>query len=133
MKEKDDSDLLAFRSFRNLDGSVERVSTGRRNKKRFAILPPAGREVSEGKEAIPLWEQERLYVNLNFIERETWQKVLKGQPIKDIAREEGVSRQAIYSRIVGNSKHQGGMIGKNFWVLLWWLARQNQNNRKDSL
>lgn len=71
-----------------------------------------------------IFEQPRLYVNLNPIETETWKKLLKGQTIRDIAHEEGVSRQAVYSRIVGNSKGQGGMIGKNFWVLLWWLLRQ---------
>jgi hypothetical protein len=35
-----------------------------------------------------------------------------------------VKRSAIYARICGNSKGQGGMIAKNFWVLLWWLCRQ---------
>jgi hypothetical protein len=71
-----------------------------------------------------IFEQSRLYVNLNPLEAETWKKVLKGQSIRDIAREERVSRQAVYSRIVGNSKGQGGMVSKNFWVLLWWLLRQ---------
>lgn len=109
---------------RRLDGSIERVSLGRRNGRPMAILPPSCTEPPDKDQSIEIFEQSRLYVNLNPLETETWKKILKSQSIRDIALEEGVTRQAVYNRIVGNSKGQGGMIGKNFWVLLWWLARQ---------
>ena len=72
-----------------------------------------------------LWiDDPRYYVNLNDVERRTWRQILSASSINAIAREEGVSRAAIYARIQGNSKGQGGMIGKNVWVLLWWRLRQ---------
>ena len=49
---------------------------------------------------------------------------LAAKSVASIAKEEGVSRAAIYARIQGNSRGQGGMIAKNFWVLLWWRLRQ---------
>jgi len=137
MQHDNSFDDLRFTRFSNLDGSTEPAATGKRNGKPFMMIPPGGGQPPGGApdsdDPPPFWDQERFFVNLNETERRTWEKILKGQPIKDIAREEGVSRQAIYARIVGNSKHQGGMIGKNFWVLMWWLARQNQNSQKDSL
>lgn len=125
----DDNDLrndptLDFQRYRRLDGSVERVSLGRRNGRPIVILPPSCTEPPEKEQPMEICEQSRLYVNLNPLEAETWKKILKGRSIRDIAREEGVSWQAVNSRIVGNSKGQGGAIKKNFWVLLWWLVRQ---------
>lgn len=122
-----ESEAGCLQYYRRLDGSIERLSQGRRNKRAVAFLPPSCTAPPDGKEVIEMYEQKRLYVNLNPLESETWKKILKGQSIKDIAREEGVSRQAVYSRITGNSKGQGGMIGKNFWVLLWWLLRQKSH------
>src|SRR4029077_15969191 len=75
-------------------------------------------------------EQERYFVNLNSLERETWRKILGAQSVASIANEEGVSRAAIYARIKGNRKGQGGMIGKNFWVLLWWRLRRGLSSRR---
>lgn len=72
----------------------------------------------------PWLDDPRFYVNLNALERRTWRQILSGASIAVIAAEEGVSRAAIYTRIQGNSFGHGGMIGKNFWVLLWWRLRQ---------
>lgn len=119
-----DSEVGYFRHCRRLDGSVQDIGWGRRNKRSLPLFPPSCTEPPDPEEEGQIFEQKRLYVNLNPVESETWKKILKGQPIRDIAREEGVSRQAVYSRIVGNSKGQGGMIAKNFWVLLWWRLRQ---------
>lgn len=71
----------------------------------------------------PHWaEDPRYYVNLNEVERRTWAQILEGQSVSAIARNESVTRQAIYGRLLGWHGY-GGMISKNFWVLLWCIAR----------
>ena len=122
-----ESEAGCFQRYRRLDGSIERVTLGRRNGRLLALLPPSCTEPPDHDEAKEIFEQSRLYVNLNPVEAETWKKLLQGQSIRDIALEEGVSRQAVYARIAGNSKGQGGMVSKNFWVLLWWLHRRRIN------
>jgi hypothetical protein len=129
MRDQDDC-VLSYGRYARLDGSIERVSIGKRNGKSFPILPPAMAKPLHEEEQF-LWEQERSYVNLNPVERETWRKLLGAQSISSIAKEEGVSRAAIYARILGNRKGHGGMIGKNFWVLLWWRLRRRQTGGTD--
>jgi hypothetical protein len=80
--------------------------------------------VRDDRRTSPWLEDARYYINLNSIEERTWRKLLNGQSISSIAQDEGVSRKAVYDRIQGNSKGHGGMIGKNFWVLLWWRLRR---------
>jgi hypothetical protein len=117
-------DLLRFRRCRDLHGNPVTVTAGRRNGKPAAFIRPLSEDLSPAPEPQEFREQSRLYVNLNSIEGDTWRKLLGGQSIASIAKEEGVSRSAIYSRIQGNSKGQGGMVSKNYWVLLWWRVRQ---------
>jgi hypothetical protein len=109
---------------------VRPISVGRRNGRPAIFFPPdiAGPAAQPGP-APDLREQERLYVNLTPIERKTRRKILSAQSIASIASEEGVSRAAIYARIEGNGKGQGGMIGKNVWVLLWWLMRRRDERQ----
>ncbi len=120
----DHLELLAFRRFRDLNGTVHDVSIGRRNGKPSAFLIPNSLDLDPPSQAPGFEEDERLFVNLNPVERDTWRRILAAQSIASIADEDRVSRPAIYARILGNSKGQGGMIAKNFWVLLWWRLRQ---------
>jgi hypothetical protein len=119
------SEQLQFRHCRNLSGEAVAISVGRRNGRPAIFFPPDIAELAaKPGPASDLREQERLFVNLTPIERQTWRKILSAQSIASIASQEGVSRAAIYARIEGNGKGQGGMIAKNFWVLLWWLMRR---------
>jgi len=121
----DDLESFRFKTCRDLYGGVQPISTGRRNGRPAIFFSPNIAEPTAPPGPAPdLREQERLYVNLTAIERQTWRKILSAQPIASIAKEEGTSRAAIYARIEGNGKGQGGMIAKNFWVLLWWLMRR---------
>lgn len=118
-------ELIRFRRCRNVHGSAVPVTIGRRNGKPAVFLSPDLREpIETSPSPLEFAEQNKFFVNLNSVESQTWRKILKAQSIASIAKEEGVSRQAIYARIEGNSKGQGGMIGKNFWVLLYWRLRQ---------
>jgi hypothetical protein len=117
-------DLLRFRRCRDLHGNPVPVTAGRRNGKPAAFIGPLSEDPSPAPEPQELIDQSRLFVNLNPIECDTWRKLLGGRSIASIARDEGVSRPASYARIQGNRKGQGGMISKNYWVLLWWRVRQ---------
>ena len=123
--QKDDFQILRFRVFRDLHGSVQSAGGGRRNGRPAIFFPQSLSEPPDpAAEQTDLCDQQRLFVNLNALERETWRKILQAPSIASIAEQEGVSRAAIYARIQGNNKGQGGMVAKNFWVLLWWLVRQ---------
>jgi hypothetical protein len=117
-------ELLRYQQCRNLGGELVSVTAGRRNGKPAVFFPPDLEGPFEHHEHEDARDQERFFINLNSVERETWRKLLAAQSIASIAKEEGVSRAAIYARIQGNNKGQGGMIAKNFWVLLWWRLRQ---------
>jgi hypothetical protein len=120
-----DDPTVFFQACNTLDGRSERVGLGRRNGHPVMLLPPNWAENTPQQACSSPWiDDPRFYVNLNVVERRTWRQILSAISISTIAAEEGVSRAAIYARIQGNSKGQGGMIGKNVWVLLWWRLRQ---------
>ena len=101
------------------------MGLGRRNGRPVLSLPLNWADNTPRQVCSDNWiDDPRFYVNLNDLERRTWRQILSAISINAIARQEGVSRAAIYARIQGNSKGQGGMIGKNVWVLLWWRVRQ---------
>jgi hypothetical protein len=126
----DDLESFRFKTCRDLYGGVQPISIGRRNGRPAIFFPPDIAEpIAEAESTPDLREQERLYVNLTPVERETWRKILCAQSIASIAKEEGISRAAVYARIEGNGKGQGGMIAKNFWVLLWWLMRRRADRQ----
>jgi hypothetical protein len=123
-----------FRYVRGLNGELISIGVARHNGRLVPQFHPSitDRETNSGSTESPntqrdrAWtDEDKYYINLNATERQTWRKILSAQSIASIAKDEGVSRAAIYSRIQGNSKGQGGMIGKNFWVLLWWRLRQS--------
>ena len=118
-------ELLRFRRCRDLHGNAVGVTVGRRNGKPAAFLTARFEDPAPAPEPQEFEDDPKHYVNLNPLERETFRRILKGQSIASIAQEDGVKRSAIYARICGNSKGQGGMIAKNFWVLLWWRCHQN--------
>jgi hypothetical protein len=123
----DDLDIFKFRAYCDLAGNRQSISYGRRNGRRSVFLPRSfGEPAGSDTRPIDYDEQNRLFINLNSLERQTWRKILSAHSIANIAEQEGVSRAAIYARIQGNAKGQGGMIAKNFWVLLWWRLRQRQ-------
>jgi len=126
----DDLEGFRFKTCRDLYGGVQQISVGRRNGRPAIFFPPDIAEPTAPTGPAPdLREQERLFVNLTPVERETWRKILCAQSIASIAKEEGISRAAIYARIEGNGKGQGGMIAKNFWVLLWWIMRRRADRQ----
>jgi hypothetical protein len=121
----DNFEILKFQVCRDLRGSIQRVSVGRRNGRPAAFFSPTLSDPASPEPPEPDREQQgRLFVNLTPTECETWRKLLRAQSVASIAREEGVSRNAIYARIQGNARGQGGMIAKNPWILLWWRLRQ---------
>ena len=106
---------------------------GRRNGRSVALFTPDWSErgpwqMRQSRQKNYL-DDPKYFVNLSAIERATWRQILSAQSIASIAKEEGVSRSAIYSRIEGNRLGQGGMIGKNFWALLWWRLRHRIEGR----
>ena len=114
-----------FQVFRDLHGGPQYAGAGRRNGQPAVFFRRTCTETAiDPVIETSLRDQPRLFVNLNSVERETWRKILAAQSIADIAKEEGISRAAIYGRIRGNSRGQGGMIAKSPWVLLWWRSRQ---------
>jgi hypothetical protein len=117
-------ELLQFRRCRNLHGDAFDVSVGRRNGRPAAFLSARSGNPEPAPEPEEFAEKSKYFVNLNPLERETFRRILKGQSIASIAAEDGVARSAVYARICGNSRGQGGMVAKNFWALLWWRCRQ---------
>jgi hypothetical protein len=118
-------ELFRFKRFTDLWGTAVTPSFGRRNGRALAFLNPAHADSPQlPVDSADMRDDSRFFVNLNAVERATWRKILSAQSISSIAEEEGVSRSAIYTRIRGNRWGQGGMIGKNFWVLLWWRLRR---------
>jgi hypothetical protein len=134
-----DFDVNYFHYARDHNGKLIPVSVVRRNKRAVPRFDPSITDPephSEGDPAqpggasqtsFPWIDDPRYYVNLNEVESRTWRLILSATSISEIARIERVKRQAILCRIRGNSKGQGGMIAKNFWVILWWRMRRHRN------
>jgi hypothetical protein len=132
--QSNNSDILNFQACSGLDGRVCKVEIIKRNGQLVPLLTPSltaysplSNEEDSDIRAENLFKQ--LSYNLTKVERRTWKKLLvEGKSIAQVAIDEGVSRNAVYERIRGNSKGQGGMIAKNDFVALWWLRRSLEEN-----
>ena len=120
-----DIEALFFHRFSDFNGEAQDLQIGKRNGQRVPLLSPSIAYVAEkGSDEQETAElQDELCYDLNPLERRTWVKIIFGQSVLDIAKDEGVRRAAIYSRIRGSSKSRG-MIHKNFYVARWWQLRQ---------
>ena len=119
-----ETEAIQFNSYCGLTGMRYHAQVIRHNGRRVVSIHPLSIDGLTNSATPHFSEQEKLYINLNPLERRTWLRLLTGWSIATIARDENVSPAAIRARIQGNSKGQGGMIAKNFWVLLWWKVRR---------
>jgi hypothetical protein len=119
-----DNETSKFHRYRRIDGAIEPVNLIRRNRIPEMQFPPAGFEFPLYIEAEESPEYKELLdevcQNLNYVERRTWLKIIDGRSILEIADEEGVRRQAIYSRIKG-------MVRKNDYCAIWWRLKKKVN------
>ncbi len=120
-------DVLAFGACAGLDGRVRPVDFYRQNGQRRVIVPrdccgPAEDHLSGEAVRLP-----NLFANLTQIEQRTWLKLLTNRSVAAIAKEEGVTRTAIYERIRGNARGTSGMVAKNPWIAVWWARRQSEH------
>jgi hypothetical protein len=129
--DNDVGDILYFEACSGLDGTQQPVQIGRRNGRRSplfhpdwtsAVFPPKSSAKRDRK--LP----DAIFINLTALERQTWLQIVRGSTIAEIARAEGVSRTAIYTRIRGKDGH-GGMAARNAYVGVWWELRQQRTKR----
>lgn len=118
-----DHDVVKFRLYRSFNGSFSPLDVVRRNRKVVPSFRPRSFEPGSEPDLHPRRNQlpARL-LNLTPIQARTFDHILKGKSIAEIAREEGVSRSAIYQRIKG-TRGRGGMISKNPWAYIWWVLQ----------
>jgi hypothetical protein len=124
------NETLYFRYCRTLDGSLVAIDTARQNGRLVPRFSPNQFEPLPDDSSSELDELVvEVCQNLSSIERRTWLQIIDGLTIVDIAAADGVSRAAIYERIRGNSKGQGGMIAKNDYCRIWWERRNQEDGR----
>lgn len=131
MKKDKLDETTFYRYARTLDGKLEPVDVVRHNGRlvpRFA--PTIAESPSTNSTDLKRLVREVMY-GLNRTERRTWLLLLLGLPILEVACKEKVSRAAIYERIRGNSKGQGGMIRKNDYVEIWWRNQRKKKSNND--
>lgn len=122
---KQPNETTYFRYIRTLEGNLEPIDVVRQNGRcvpRFSPATLSGSQDKPPSEFIPLYRE--IMYGLSRLERRTWLPLLFGRSVEEVAQSQGVSRAAIYARIRGNSKHQGGMIRKNDYVAIWWRTQR---------
>ncbi len=124
-----ENETLYFRSCRNLSGKSRDLSFCKRNGRPEPIFPPNWSEQEQESDNQELQELiEEICYGLSPIERSTWLLLIDGLSLSEIARNDCVSRQAIYARIRGTKKSPGGMIAKNEYVAIWWKLHNKKPN-----
>jgi len=128
---RDDSDALQFRHYRSVDGRVRPLDVIRRNSKLVPQFSAADLQFpdKEPSAVCTCRELPGKFLNLTPVQARTWEQILAGKTISDIARNERVSRAAIYQRIRGSSG-RGGMTRRNLWVFIWWKFLQEQQSHE---
>lgn len=122
---KEPNETTYFRYIRTLNGSLEPIDLVRQNGRcvpRFSPRILSGQTDTPKSDFIPLYRE--IMYGLSRLERRTWLPLLFGRSLDEVAKSQGVSRAAIYARIRGNSKGQGGMIRKNDYVAIWWCMQR---------
>jgi hypothetical protein len=112
-----------FRYVRTLDGSLEPVDLIRHNGRSVPRFSGPKREAPR-PQLLGLYRE--LMYNLSRLERRTWVPLLLGRSFEEVAATHGISRAAIYARLRGNSKGQGGMVRKNEYVAIWWRLQRKR-------
>lgn len=122
----DEFEILLFRRCSTLHGAAQVVDVGKRNGRRTPFFRPdwAALSNTDGEERVLDPQRlEEACMNLTALERKTWLQILGGHTIADIARDQRVSRAALYIRIRGKDG-TGGMVAKNPFVCVWWELRR---------
>ena len=127
-KHDDDFDVSYFRYCRDHNGNLVPVDFARRGPRRVPYFPPSMMEpvppATEGDSADYVETVEVVTYDLTPTERRCFLRVTEdGLSIAELAREECVSRPAIYFRF-------RRMRAKNVFVQAWW-ARKNHRNQHE--
>jgi DNA-directed RNA polymerase specialized sigma24 family protein len=113
-----------FRYIRTLDGRLVAIDFVRQNGRRVprfdsSSLTPPLHDQEEDSEEMKELKAEVTYA-LTQIETLTFLRLLDDWPVTEVAKEDRVSRTAIYKRIEN-------MIRKNDYVWIWWRGRNKIN------
>lgn len=106
----------------DLRGKIRSVQFGRRNGRVCLLLgqadwAPENRD-EESDQIEPDWDSVSASSEpLTIAQRRAWVRLVNRRPVAEIAREEGVTRAAIYDRI-----HR--MCARSHIIRVWWELRQ---------
>lgn len=129
----DQDDSLLFQACCDLSGRVYSLSCTRRNGRPVLQFSPdwdlpcpePEPHDEEYEEVVAI-----LCENLTPCQERTFLRLLDDASIRTLAAEEGVSRPAIYSRLLGTKKYPGGMAARNAFVRAWLVRRENTRQRR---
>lgn len=113
---------MKFQLYRATDGSVRTADLFKLNGRWTVGVRSVDAEPMSTDDAYERYRH-LLAENLTPVEERRWRKLLDGCSIDDLAKDERVSRTAIYECIRGK-RDRGGMVRKNRWVNAWWKNRQ---------
>jgi hypothetical protein len=114
-----------YRYCRGHDGRLYSVDVAKRNGRAVPLFPPSAFEsesLGDGEHTSDFLETvEIVTYDLTEVQRRTFLRLtIDGRSILDVAKEEAVSRAAIYARI-------RAMVHRNLFVKAWWLNKNKVN------